>query len=45
MSNGSIAAESCSKIVKSLVAVISFKTSAIGNSNLILVNYQNLGEC
>lgn len=45
VSNGSIAAESCSQIVKSLVAVLSCKISAIGNSNLILVNYQNLGEC
>jgi len=45
VSNGSTAAESSSKIVKSLVAVISCKISAISNSNLILVNYQNLGRC
>lgn len=44
-SNSSIAAESSSKIVKPLVAVISFKILAIHNSDIILVNYQNLGEC
>lgn len=43
VSVGSIAAESCSKIVSSLLAVISCKISAVGNSNLILVKYQNLG--
>lgn len=31
------------KLSKSLVAVLSGKISATGNSNLILVNYQNVG--
>lgn len=44
-SNGSRAAESTNKTVKSLLVVISFKISAIGNSNLTVVNYQNLGGC
>lgn len=44
-SNGNRAAESTSKTVKSLLVVISFKNSAIGNSNLTVVKYQNLGGC
>lgn len=44
-SNGNRAAESTSKTVKSLLVVISFKISAIGNSNLTVVKYQNLGGC
>lgn len=45
MSNGSEAAESNRKAVKSLLAVISFKILAIDNSYFIVVSYQNLGGC
>lgn len=38
-----VATESSSKTVKSLAAVISCRVLAVGNSDLILENYQNLG--